>query len=145
MYLRLSVSHRPSSRASDSCRSTGRECSPQCRTRVWPRACRGPLAERSSPRLPEIRSEISERSTAKVSTPVCVDHREKERGEGGARVGLYKILPLPKFYDMYCKKGWSWGHIVLRNSVGDVGGKWDAQTKGVFANNNIDSRIKASK
>jgi len=40
---------------------------------------------------------------------------------------------------MYYKKGWPGGNIVLRNSVGDEGEEWGAQTKGVFASNSIDS------
>jgi len=36
------------------------------------------------------------------------------------------------------------GNTILRNSVGGEGGEWGAQTKGVFANNSIDSCTKAS-
>ena len=57
---------------------------------------------------------------------------------------LYTILSLPKLYGMYCNKGWSGGNTVLRNSVGDEGRGWGAQTKEVFANNRIDSCTKAS-
>ena len=39
---------------------------------------------------------------------------------------------------MYCDKGWSGGNTISRNSVGDEGGEWGAQPKGVFANNSID-------
>ena len=60
------------------------------------------------------------------------------------RPGLYTILPLPILNGMYCNKGWSGGNTVLRNSVGDEGGWWGAQTKGVFANSSIDSCTKAS-
>ena len=62
----------------------------------------------------------------------------------GIPLGLYTILPLPILCGMYCNKGWSGGNTVLRNGVGDEGRGWGAQTKQVFANNNIDSCIMAS-
>jgi len=37
------------------------------------------------------------------------------------------------------------GKLYLRNSVGNEGGEWGAQTKGVFGNNSIDSCTKASR
>jgi len=59
-------------------------------------------------------------------------------------LGLYTILPLPILYGVYCNTRWSGGKTVLRNSVVDEGGGCGAQTKGVFANNSIDSCRKAS-
>jgi len=61
-----------------------------------------------------------------------------------SRHGLYTILPLPILYGMCCNKGWSGGNTVLRNGVGDAERGWSAQTKQVFANNNIDSCTMAS-
>jgi len=60
------------------------------------------------------------------------------------RLGLYTILLLTKFAGIYCNTGCSGGNTVLRNSVGDAGGRWGAQTRGVFANNSISSWTKAS-
>ena len=59
-------------------------------------------------------------------------------------LGLYTILPVPILYGTYCNTGWSGGSTVLRNSVGDEGGEWGAQPKGVFAGDSIDSCTKAS-
>jgi len=50
-------------------------------------------------------------------------------------------------YCMACietKDGRGGGDTVLRNRVGDEEEEWGAQTKGVFANNSIDSCTKAS-
>jgi len=59
-------------------------------------------------------------------------------------IGIYTILPLPVLYRMYCNTGWSGGNTILRNGVGDEEGGWGAQTRGVFANNSIDSCTMAS-
>jgi len=53
--------------------------------------------------------------------------------------GLYTILPSPILYGMYCDTGWPGENTILRNSVGGEGERWGAQTRGVFANNSIDS------
>jgi len=55
------------------------------------------------------------------------------------------ILPPPILYGIYFSEGGSGGHKILRNSVGDEGGGWGAQTQGVFAQNIIDVCKKASK
>ena len=55
------------------------------------------------------------------------------------RVGLDTILPLlPILYGKYCNKVWWGGNTILRDSVGDEGGEWRAQTRGLFTNNNVD-------
>ena len=59
-------------------------------------------------------------------------------------IGLYTILSLPILYSKCCNKVWSGRNSILRNSVGDEGGKWGAQTRGVFASNSIDSWTKGS-
>ena len=63
--------------------------------------------------------------------------------EGQAPVGLYTILPLAIFYDIYCNKGESGVTNILRSSVGDKGRGRSAQEKGVFAQNIIDSCTKS--
>ena len=55
------------------------------------------------------------------------------------QIGLNMISPLPILYGLYCNKEGSGGNNILRNRVGDKGGKWGAQSKGVFAQNIIDS------
>jgi len=57
--------------------------------------------------------------------------------------GLYTRLALPILYGKYRNKGWSGGDTMLRNGVGDEGGG-GVQTRGVFANNSVDSCTKAS-
>jgi len=56
-------------------------------------------------------------------------------------LSVYTILSLPILYVSYCNTGWSVGNTILRNSVGDEGGEWGAQTR-VFTNNSIDSLYK---
>jgi len=55
------------------------------------------------------------------------------------QLGLYTILPSPLLCGMHCNTGWSGENTVLRNRVRDAG-----ETRGLFANNGIDSRAKAS-
>jgi len=62
----------------------------------------------------------------------------------GVCVGMYTILPSPKLCGMYCNTGWSGENTALRNRVGDAGGRWGAQTRGVFVNNGIDSWTKSA-
>ena len=47
----------------------------------------------------------------------------------GPHLGLYKIVPWPLLYGMYCNKGWSGGNTVLHKSVGDEGGEWGGVPK----------------
>jgi len=59
--------------------------------------------------------------------------------------GLYTILLVPIVYGKYCNTGWSGGNTILRNGVGDVGGRVGCTHEGgVFANNSIDSFTKTS-
>jgi len=60
-------------------------------------------------------------------------------------VGLYTILPMPIVSGIYCNNGGSGGNILLRNSVGDDGVGWGAETAGGCAKNSIDSCRKAQK
>jgi len=68
---------------------------------------------------------------------------ERVADAAGAR-GPYTILRLPILYGKYCNSGWSGGTTILRNSVGNEGMEWGAQTRGVLADKSIDSCTKAS-
>ena len=46
------------------------------------------------------------------------------------QVGLYTILPLPILCGIYCNNGGSEENSILRNRVGDAGGRGGAQTVG---------------
>ena len=50
-----------------------------------------------------------------------------------APIGLYRILPLPILYGIYCNKEGSGVNNALRNRVGDKGGTWGAYTARLLA------------
>jgi len=59
------------------------------------------------------------------------EFQQRSRGRG-RELAFTQHCHLPILYGMHCNKGRSGGgDPVLRNSVGDEGGEWGAQTKGV--------------
>ena len=84
----------------------------------------------------------TEGSPAPIQKGALYQYRREPCTNTGLSFGLYTIFPSPILYGMYCNTGWSGENTILRNSMGDEGGG-GAQTRGVFANNSIDSCTKA--